>query len=380
MPPTDGSDGQALRHGAHLTIDLGALRENYRRLRERLTGARCAAVVKADAYGLGAARVAPALAAAGAQDFFVALPCEGLRLREALTGTGEGIAPAPRIFILSGFEAGLGPDFRQAELIPVLNSLGQIAAWQAEAAAGAPLPAALHLDTGMNRLGLPPAEAEALAAEPERLAGLEPVLVMSHLACAEEPDNPMNRAQLDLFQALRRGLPAAPASLANSSGVFLGPDFHFDLARPGVALYGVNPTPGSPNPMAQVVRLQARILQVREIDAPMSVGYGAAFRAAGPARIATVATGYADGYLRSLSDRGSAFVDGLAAPVVGRVSMDLITLDVTRMPAESVQPGALVDLIHPQDGLDRLAREAGTIGYELLTSLGQRYRRSYLST
>ena len=379
MPPTDGSDGQALRHGAHLTIDLGAIRENYRRLRARLKGARCAAVVKADAYGLGAAQVGPALAEAGAQDFFVALPCEGLRLREALTETGAGVEPAPRIFILSGFETGLGPDFRQAQLIPVLNSLGQVAAWGSEAG-DAPLPAALHLDTGMNRLGLPPAEAETLAAEPERLAGLEPLLVMSHLACAEEPDNPMNRAQLDLFQELRRGLPPAPASLANSSGVFLGPDFHFDLARPGVALYGVNPTPGGPNPMGQVVRLQARILQVREIDAPMTVGYGASFRAAGPARIATVATGYADGYLRSLSNRGSAFLDGLAAPVVGRVSMDLITLDVTQMPADSVQPGALVDLIHPQDGLDRLAEEAGTIGYELLTALGQRYRRSYLST
>ena len=374
MPPTDGTDGQARRHGAHLTIDLGAIRENYRRLAARLQGARCAAVVKADAYGLGAPQVAPVLAEAGAQDFFVALPCEGLQLREALAGA----APAPRIFILSGFETGLGPDFKQAQLVPVLNSLEQIAAWRAEAE-DAPLPAAVHLDTGMNRLGLPQAEAETLAAEPERLMGLEALLMMSHLACAEEPDNPMNRAQLDLFRALRRRLPAAPASLANSSGVFLGPDFHFDLTRPGVALYGVNPTPGAPNPMNQVVRLQARILQVREIDAPMTVGYGAAFRATGPTRVATVATGYADGYLRSLSNRGNAFVGGFAAPVVGRVSMDLITLDVTQVPAASVRPGTLVDLIHPQDGLDRLAQEAGTIGYELLTSLGQRYRRSYIS-
>lgn len=376
MPPTDGRDDEILRHGALLTIDLGAIQENHRRLCAELQGVDCAAVVKADAYGLGAAAVGPALARAGAGSFFVALPCEGLALREALAG----IEPAPRIFILSGFEAGLAADFQSADLIPVLNSLGQIEAWQQAAkAAGATLPAALHLDSGMSRLGLPPAETTRLAAEPARLDGLAPLLIMSHLACAEDADNPKNRAQLELFRAARRTLPQAPASFANSSGIFLGPDFHFDLARPGVALYGVNPTPGRPNPMAQVLRLQARILQIREIDAPETVGYGASFRAAGPTRIATIAAGYADGYLRSLSGRGTAFLDGIAAPVVGRVSMDLITLDVTQVPAEAARPGALVDLIQPENGLDRLAEEAGTIGYEILTSLGRRYRRSYHS-
>ena len=376
MVPTDGREGDFLRHGALLTVDLGAIQENHRRLSARLKGSSCAAVVKADGYGLGAARVGPALARAGARDFFVALPCEGLALREALAG----LEPAPRIFILSGFEAGLGADFQAAGLVPVLNSLGQIAAWRDHAqATESPLPAAIHLDSGMSRLGLPPAEQDVLAADPGRLDGLEPRLVMSHLACAEEAENPKNREQLMLFQAARARLPALPASFANSSGIFLGPEYHFELARPGVALYGVNPTPGRPNPMAQVVRLQARILQVREIDAPTTVGYGAAFRAAGPTRIATVAAGYADGYLRSLSDRGSAFVAGVAVPVVGRISMDLITLDVTQVPTESLHPGALVDLIQPDDGLDRLAEEAGTIGYEILTSLGRRYRRVYRS-
>ena len=385
MPTTDGREGDFLRHGALLTVDLGAIQENHRRLSARLKGSSCAAVVKADGYGLGAAQVGPALARAGARDFFVALPCEGLALRESLAG----LEPAPRIFILSGFEAGLGADFQAAGLVPVLNSLGQIAAWRDHARSAAwrdharsvetPLPAAIHLDSGMSRLGLPPAEQDVLAADPGRLDGLEPLLVMSHLACAEEAENPKNREQLVLFQAARARLPALPASFANSSGIFLGPEYHFELARPGVALYGVNPTPGQPNPMAQVVRLQARILQVREIDAPTTVGYGAAFRAAGPTRIATVAAGYADGYLRSLSDRGTAILAGIAAPVVGRISMDLITLDVTQVPAERLHPGALVELIQPEDGLDRLAEEAGTIGYEILTSLGRRYRRVYRS-
>ncbi|MDJ0942914.1 MAG: alanine racemase [Kiloniellales bacterium] len=376
MAPTDGPDAELLRHGALLTIDLDAIQENYRRLCKKLARAACAAVVKADAYGLGVTQVGPALADAGVRDFFVALPFEGLALREALAG----VEPAPRIFILSGFEAGLGPDFQAAGLIPVLNSLGQIAAWrEAALAAGSALPAAIHVDSGMSRLGLPPSELDVLAEEPGRLDGLDPLLVMSHLACAEEAENPKNREQLALFEAARARLPALPASFANSSGIFLGAEFHFQLARPGVALYGVNPTPGQTNPMAQVVRLQARILQVREIDAPTTVGYGAAFRAAGPTRIATVAVGYADGYLRSLSNRGTAFLGDNAAPVVGRISMDLITLDVTKVPAENVRPGAPVDLIAPGDGLDRLAEEAGTIGYEILTSLGRRYRRVYLS-
>ena len=361
----------AARAGAVLTVDLGAVRDNYRRLRAALPTARSAAVVKADAYGLGMARVAPVLAAAGARQFFVAHLGEAIELRGVL---GDG----PEIFVLNGLMAGAEADYPAHGLVPVLNSLAELDSWRGLAErTQRRLPAALHLDTGMNRLGLPAAELARLADEPARLDGIELAFVMSHLACADQPGDPLNARQLTAFRAARARLPAAPASLANSSGIFLGPDYHFDLARPGVALYGVNPTPERPNPMRQVVRLQGKILQLRDIDAPQSVGYGATHRAAGPARIATVAVGYADGYLRTLSNRGSAFIGGKKVAVAGRVSMDLITLDVTSVPRAAAHPGALVDLLGPDHDLDALARQAGTVGYELLTALGQRYHRLY---
>ena len=368
----DGSawdDPAARRAGAVLEIDLAAVRENYRRLSARLAPAACAAVVKADAYGLGAARVAPALAEAGADTFFVAKLDEAITLRGVLSGT---------IYVLNGLAPGTEDDFLAHGLRPVLNSLDEIARWsRAAAARDRRLEAALHLDTGMNRLGLPAAELARLAAEPERLGGISTALVMSHLACAEARGNPMNEDQRRAFELARGGLPQAPASLANSSGIFLGAGYHFDLARPGVALYGVNPLPGDINPMRQVVSLKAKILQVREIDAPQTVGYGASHRVAGPTRVATIGVGYADGYLRALSNRGSAYVGGREVAVVGRVSMDLITLDVTSVPPERAQPGAVVDLLDPETGLDGLAETAGTIGYEMLTALGRRYHRDY---
>ena len=366
---------EAARAAATLTIDLDAIAENYRRLKGRLTGADCAAVVKADAYGLGAAQVAPVLAQAGARSFFVAQLDEAIALRKIL----DRVSPAPSIHVLNGLMAGAEAEYLAHALLPVLNSLGEIDAWRALAAErDTALAAAVHIDTGMNRLGLPADELAVIAADHGRLDGITPTSLLSHLACAEERDNPMNAAQLAAFTAACARLPAAPASLANSSGIFLGPDYHFDLARPGVALYGVNPTPNTTNPMAQVVRLQGKILQVRTIDAPQSVGYGATHRVAGPTRIATLGVGYADGYLRSLSSRGHAFIGNWRVAVVGRVSMDLITLDVTSVPPESARPGVLVDLIDPETGLDTLAGEAGTIGYELLTALGRRYHRAYL--
>ncbi len=374
MCPSEAAE--ATRAGAILTIDLGALADNYRRLRTELNGVACAAVVKADGYGLGMTQVAPALFRAGARTFFVAQLGEAIALRDALPEAAE-------IYVLNGLAAGPAAEFQARRIVPVLNTLGEVAAWQAAAGrAERALAAALHLDTGMSRLGLPPAEIGTLAAEPGRLEGIELTLVMSHLACADEPDHPLNAAQLAEFRAARARLPAAlstaPASFANSSGIFLGADYHFDLGRPGVALYGVNPTPGRPNPMAQVVRLQGKILQVREIDAPRSVGYGATHCAAGPTRVATVAVGYADGYPRSLSNHGSAWLGNQRVPVVGRVSMDLITLDVTGAAPDSAHPGALVDLIGPQLGVDDVAAAAGTIGYEILTALGRRYHRIYL--
>ena len=367
----DSEDPAAARAGAILTIDLDAVADNYRRLCAELGAAACAAVVKADAYGLGMARVAPALARAGARTFFVAQLEEATALRAMFPVEVE-------IYVLNGLGAGPVAEFQAGRVHPVLNSLGEIDAWAAAARAeGRALPAAVHIDTGISRLGLPDDELEVLAADRGRLAGIDLRYLLSHLACADRPEHPLNAEQLRRFRAARARLPDAPASLANSSGIFLGADYHLDLARPGVALYGVNPTPGQPNPMRQVVRLQGKILQVREIDASRTVGYGATHRAAGPTRIATVAVGYADGYLRSLSNRGSAWLGDRRVPVVGRVSMDLITLDVTGASAEAARPGAFVDLIGADLSTDEVAEAAGTIGYEILTSLGRRYHRVY---
>ncbi|WP_431859981.1 alanine racemase [Azospirillum sp.] len=370
MTTMSGSDPAALA-GALLTIDLDAVAANWTLLRDRVGGpARCAAVVKADAYGLGAARVAPALFAAGCRTFVVAQLEEAVALRAVLP-------PDADILSLGGLPPGGAAVFAAHGVTPVLNHLGDIEAWTAFCRGrGEALPAAVHIDTGMNRLGLGPDELDRLAEQPERLAGMTVRLWMTHLACAEA-DTPMNAQQLGRFRMAVARLPAAPASIANSSGIFLGPAYHFDLARPGCALYGVNPTPATANPMRQTVRLDARVLQVRSVDTAMTVGYGATHRVAGKGKIATIAVGYADGYPRTLSGRGHVFVGGVPAPVVGRISMDLITVDVTALPESALAPGALVELIGPNRPVDTVADEAGTIGYEILTSLGRRYHRVY---
>ena len=354
--------------GATLTVDLGAIRANYRLLRSRLGATACAAVVKADAYGLGAAAVAPALAAEGCRTFFVAHLDEALALRPLL--------PEAEIFVLNGLAAGAEPECAPHQVTPVLNSLAQVDAWAALGRRlGRAVPAALQVDSGMSRLGLGEAELDKLAASPEQLDGIQLRLVMSHLACAERQDHPMNREQLRRFGAARARLPKAPASLANSSGIFLGPDFHFDLARPGAALYGLAPVAGAASPMRPVVRLKGRIVQVREVAAGAAVGYGASWRTTGPRRIATVAVGYADGYLRSLGNRGTAFAGDAPVPLVGIVSMDTATFDVTDAP-QAVE-GGFLELIGPKNPVDALAAEAGTIGYEILTAIGDRYARTY---
>ncbi len=372
---TQPSDPAAARAGALLTVDLDAVQANYRRLKQELGGVACAGAVKADAYGLGMARVAPALAAVGARCFFVALPDEGIALRQMLADT----LPDAEVFVLNGPMRGAEADYLAHGLVPVLNSLDDLDHWRTVAAKQhRPLAAVLHIDTGMCRLGLPRDELDIVAADHGRLEGLELRFVLSHLACSEDAANPMNDRQLQEFRSALARLPPAPASLANSSGIFLGADYHFDLGRPGVALYGVNPTPGRPNPMRQVVRLQGKILQVREIDAPQTVGYGATFRVSGPMRLATVALGYADGYLRSLSNRGIGHIGGVQVPVVGRISMDLVTFDVSAVPAGMARPGATIDLFDPDLGVDEVGARAGSIGYEILSALGRRYHRIYL--
>jgi alanine racemase len=302
------------------------------------------------------------------------LPEEGIALRTLL--------PDSEIHVFAGATADNMPDLLRHRLIPVLNSLSQITAATAYARHhDAPIVADIHLDSGMNRLGLPAGEVAALAGDPPLLDGLTIRYVMSHLACADEPDHPLNAQQLTAFMAARARVPAlaaAQASFANSGGIFLGPDFHFDLARPGAALYGLKPHNPRPNPMAQVVRLQGKILQVRDVDTPMTVGYGAAHRVTAKGRIATVGVGYADGYRQSLTNRGHAYLGDVRVSVVGRVSMDLIALDVSQVPPTQAVPGALVDLLGPQHDADALAAEAGTIGYEILTGLGRRFHRVYV--
>ncbi len=357
--------------GAILSIDLDALAENYGILAGQAAGGiGCAAVVKANAYGLGVDRVAPVLFAAGCRRFFVAQLAEGIQLR--------GLLPEAEVHVLGGLLPGLESDFLTHRLTPTLNSLGEIETWAGHARRqGQPLAADLHVDTGMRRFGLPPDELDRLAGEPERLAGIDVSLLISHLACAEQRDHPLNARQLGAFSQARGRLPRCPASFANSSGIFLGPDYHFDLLRPGVALYGANPTPDRENPMRDVVRLQGRIWQVRDAQPGETVGYGATYEVTRPTRIATMALGYGDGYPRALGSRGEVTVGGQAAPVIGRISMDSTTIDVSGLPEGQVRPGTLVDVIGPNNPIDTVAAAAGTVAYELLTHLGPRYHRTY---
>jgi alanine racemase len=355
-----------------LTIDLGAIAANYRTLKSRLDpSCECAAVVKADAYGLGAAQVAPALVHAGCRSFFVFTIDEGIALRQAL----QPVAPEAAVYVMQGPLPGTEALFDRHRLVPFLNTVEQVASW---AAHGGPRPAALMVDTGMSRLGLSAHDIDALQAEPGWRDGVALALVVSHLACADDPADAMNASQLALFRTARTKLPAAPASLANSPGIFLGPDYHFDLVRPGAALYGLESGPASCGLLRQVVELKARILQVRDVDRGTAVGYGAAHRVARRSRIATAAIGYGDGLNRQIGDRGSGFIDGTRVPLVGRVSMDVVTFDVTDVPEALAAPGAQIELMGPHHSVDALAEEAGTIGYEILTSLGRRFRRAYV--
>jgi alanine racemase len=355
-----------------LVIDLGAIAANWRRIAAIAAGAECGAVVKADAYGLGQEPVGHALWRAGARTFFVADITAALALRRTL--------PDARICVLHGVPAGAEGEVAEARLTPVLNTPGDIARWRGEAGRrDRPLPCLIHLDTGMNRLGLAPAEAAALAEAPaEHLAGLEVQAWMSHLACADDPANPMTARQRADFQDLRARLPAAPASLANSAGIFHGADYHADLVRPGIALYGANPTPWQANPMRPVIRILARIHQIRDVPAGATIGYDATHTVTRHSRIAALGMGYADGYPWRLKGRGQVRIGAHTAPIIARVSMDLLTVDVTDIPPTLLAEGGWVEVLGSHRDVDSVAGEAGTIGYEILTGLGRRYHRVHL--
>jgi alanine racemase len=360
--------------GGTLAIDLAAIEANWRALARELRTVECAAVVKANAYGLGLEPVTATLAKAGCKTFFVADMAEARAVRSR-AGNAD-------IYVLDGFTPDWGDAFIEINARPVINSATELAEWDAFVSVhswrGG---AALHIDTGMRRLGITPDEAAALAprAQTEN-HGI--ALIMSHLACADTPDHPLNAAQIKLFRELHLLYAGIPASLANSSGIFLGDTAHFDLARPGAALYGINPTPGKPNPMRNVVELTGRILQLRNVEPDETVGYGATWTAKRATRIAIVALGYADGLVRSGSgtdDRpgGAAIVAGQRYPIVGRISMDLVCIDITDLPAGAVHRGDSATLIGDEIGVDDVAAAAGTIGYEILTRLGPRCHLVY---
>lgn len=355
-----------------LTVDLAALAANWRLLASKAVGAECAAVVKADAYGVGAEPTVRTLGEAGCKTFFVATAGEGESAR--------AYAPRSILYVLEGLAPGGARRLADAGLRPVLASIAEVQEWAAFArAVGGRPPAALQFDTGMNRLGLSAGEAPLAAAVAQ---DFEISLVMSHFVCAQWPDDPRNARQIAAFEIARRHFPGIPASLCNSSGIFLAQRPHLDLLRPGYALYGGNPTPLSPNPMRPVARLEASILATRSIQPGESVGYDATWTAQRPTRLATIGVGYGDGLPVSASAASGApreaIVGGRRCPFVGRVSMDFIVLDVTDAPDEAAQRGATVELLGDTIGVDELAARSGTIGYEILTRLGRRYERRYV--
>jgi len=343
-----------------ITIDLLAIVANYRLIAARVKPAEVAGVVKADGYGLGARPVAHALSAAGCKIFFVAHVEEGAELR--------GAVPTSTIYVLHGYAPRHKALFAEHKLEPVLSSLGQLSDWLKS---GLRQAYALHIDTGMSRLGL--ASADIATVE----GAAAPALVMSHLATSDDIEHEKNQEQLKRFRTLAKRFPGTRLSLAASGGCFLGAAFAFDLVRPGIALYGGNPQKSEPNPMRGTVTLTAPLVQVRSIDRGDTVGYGATYSASGPRRLGIAAIGYADGLMRALSNRGAGVIGGVKCPIVGRVSMDLVTLDVTAAPEVAAYPGAPVEFIGESQTVDELARAAGTLPYEIYTRLGARIERHY---
>lgn len=351
---------------AILDINLDAIKHNIDLIRQRV-GPGCAVtgVVKANAYGIGLAQVAQTHLACGTTLFFVATLDEGIALRQIFAAQGV----RPDIAVLGGLFHGAEGEYPAYGLIPVLNGLDDIERWNR------PDPVMIHIDTGMRRLGLDSREMARLLGNPALLKNVNVIAVLSHFACADEPDHPLTGEQYARFKEIQALFPQAQKSLSNSAGIFTSRDFDFDFVRPGMAVYGLNPIPGQPNPMQPVVQLRARVLQIRTALAGETIGYGATYQCKADRRVATLAIGYADGFLRSLSSRGQVFWQGLALPVLGRVSMDLVTIDASLAPA--LNAGDWVEILGPHQDADALAAQAGTIGYEILTSLGNRYQRNY---
>ncbi len=351
------------------TIDLGAVERNFRRLQKQAKNSAIAAVVKADGYGLGMASISRRLADLGCQQFFVATPNEGEALRQLL--------PEVTVFILNGLSGRRPQAFHQARLLPVLNSTEEIRRWS-NAGELTQFGCAIHIDTGMQRLGLTPEEFTDLRLNSQLANKLNLKLLISHLACAEQPEAKMNAEQLSIFSSLTDSFSSANRSLANSSGVLLDSAFHFDCCRAGAALYGVNPQPGQANPMQPVVTVTAPVIQIRQLTQPSSVGYGATTKLPRETRLATIAAGYADGYPRLASNQSHVQIGEWLAPVVGRVSMDLISVDITALPKTAISIGDLAHLLSPIITVDDLAEAANTIGYEILTNLGRHAVTSYV--
>lgn len=377
-PQNPGPAGNNTHQTAILTIDLGALAQNYRDLRERARPAECAAVVKADAYGLGMAQAAAVLWRTGCRTYFVATISEAIDLRTLL--------PEAKIYVLNGLMAGTAAAFHAYNLRPVLNSAREVREWAGYCThVREALPCAVHLDTGMNRLGLSAADIDEIISIADLWQTVALSLVVSHLACADDCAHAKNAQQRARFDVLRAMFPDAPASLANSAGILLGRDYHYDLVRPGVALYGGHPQRQGESPFRSVVHLMGRILQIREAEIGETVGYGATRTLDRPTRIAVVSAGYADGLFRALSagdgETGlTGYLGPYPAPILGRVSMDLISVDVTDVPEAFCQRGAWVELLGPNVSAHAMAAQAGTIDYEVLTSLGNRASRRYIGS
>lgn len=363
-----------------LTVDLGALVDNWKEMARRSGSATTAAVVKADAYGLGLEDCGTALYEAGARDFFVAAVQEGVTLRT--------YAPDARIYVLSGIWPGQERMFYENDLVPVIISEEQLAFWMSVTAEHGDHPCALHIDTGFNRLGLPAEEAIAFAEDVSRPASFSPVLVMSHLHSGDSPASPLNRSQLETFQRVAAAFEGVPASLSASAGIFLSPEYHFDLTRPGIAAYGGEAVNGM-QALKPVAKAEARIIQIRDAPSGSTVSYGATHQLSRNSRLAIVSAGYADGYLRSLSGSGVplraggapgafGFIANRRVPVIGRVTMDLTIFDVTDVPENEIRTGDYIELFGPNIAVDDIARAGGTIGYEVLTGLGLRYERRYI--